>query len=529
MTKNPCEKHERDRMALIAGELDEQARAALNAHLDACAACREECRSLMAIAADLEAIGDAMAACLPPVDLVASVMGRVEQLKLIKTEETPANVVPLKRPETSKPSRGIGWWWPAAGVGVAVAAVLVLWVSGYRLTRLNDPSAGPQTAQTPDPRPVEAPELRVATAPTPETTVALTALGEAKSQLPDFATLPRWSANGTANGGMESVEPLSIDDVLAARRAAIADPESRAQIAQWASLTQDKARALVASDDASIEAKVAAAQALPPEEAQPVLLAAVEAVPDDPYLRYRLASSYGDEDTPEASAEAVVQLAEASELEPDNALAQYRLAAEYFKQGDTQASLAALADAAAMTGANAYTAQAAAYQEQAMIESGLDPSVARLLAAFTAGSQQYTDLVDLGSQLLQFGHDQEALGDTDAAQQVYEAVLGMGTQVYADAAFSAEQLAGLDIQHAATDALAGFFEFLNMPDGIALLTEQTVGLVEAFGAIGAIFGQLDDLFQRAMDSNVLMSIADVILGQGDLNLFDNLPQDGSGA
>ncbi|NIA16380.1 MAG: hypothetical protein GWP08_20155 [Nitrospiraceae bacterium] len=483
----------------------------------------------MAVGADLEAIGDAMVDDLPPVDLVASVMGRVEQLKLTEAEDPPSNVVPLKRPEAAKRLQGVRWLWPAAGAGVAVAAMLLLWVSGYRVTRLGDPPQVPQVAQAPDPEAVEAPELHVAAAPTQETAIARTAFDEAKSQLPDFAALPRWNGNGAANGGVASVEPLSIDDVLAARRAAITDPESRSQIAQWASLTEDKARALVASANASLDAKVAAAEALSAEEAQPVLLAAAQAVPDNPYLRYRLASSYGEQDTPEASVEAIAQLEVASELDPDNALAQYRLAAELFKQGDTQASLAALADAATMTGVNVYTAEAAAYQEQAMVESGLDPSVARLLAAFTAGSQQYTDLVDLGTQLLQFGRDQEALGDMAAAQQVYEAVYGMGTQVYADAAFSAEQLAGLDIQHAATDALAGFFEFLNMPEDIAALTERTLELVQAFGGIGEIFGQLDDLFQQALNSEFLMTIADVILGQGDLNLFDNLPENGSGA
>jgi len=505
-------------MALLEGALDAEAESALLRHIEACPACRAEQAWLAAVGADLEAIGDAMVKEAPPIDVVDEVMAEVARLKAGAATSSP-KVVPFETPAR----RLRPWAWVGAAAAAA-AAVLVFWAAGFRITKTTDTVPGPTVVQAPGPQD-EQRERTVAQVaqPAPERATA----HEGDSTQPgsvdsDDLDRHRWGRTVPIETETTALAALTVDDVLAARRDAITDPGARGQLAQWASLTVEKARALAASDDAPLGAKVGAAQALPPEEAEPVLLAALAASPSDPYVRYKLAGAYAAHEDPESSAKAVEQLTILGEAAPDNALLQYQLAVELFGQGDVVGAMAALGQARELETATAYTGAASRRRVEALVASGMDPELAGILTALTAGAEQYTDLVALGQQLLGYGREQEELGDPELAQDIYESVYEMGTQVAAGASYSAEELAGLDLQQDAIEVLSGFFEFLQLPDSLGILTAQTNQLVSAFEAVGQFFEELDAYFAQQIERSFIGRIADAILNEGDLNLFDVL-------
>jgi len=518
MMDGSCNKYRDDLMALLEGALDAEAEAALLRHIEACPACRAEHEWMAAVGADLEAIGDAMLKQAPQVDLLDGVMADLARLKAGEAPPSP-KVVPFKAPER----RLRPWAWAGAAVAAA-AAVLLFWAAGFRITKTTDTVPGPTVVQAPAPQDRERePTLAQVAPPAPKHATE----DESHSIQPasvnsDNLDRHRWGRTVPIETETTALAALTVDDVLAARRDAITDPGARAQLAQWASLTVEKARALAASDDAPLGAKLGAAQALPPEEAEPILLAALAASPSDPYVRYKLAGAYAASEEPQSSDKAVEQLTVLEQEAPYNALVQYQLAVELFGQGDVAGAMAALGQARELETATAYTGAASRQRVEALVASGMDPELAGILTALTAGAEQYTDLVELGQDLLAYGQDQEELGDTELAQDIYESVYDMGTQVAAGASYSAEELAGLDLQQDAIEVLSGFFEFLQLPDSIELLTEQTNQLVGAFEAVGQFFEDLDAYFAQQIEQSFIGRIADAILNEGDLNLFEVL-------
>ncbi len=510
MNYRTCETYREDLIALLSEELEGEARAALQAHLEGCPGCRDEYRALAVLAEDLEAIGQARTAGLPEVDLVDAVLSAVRHEASRPPADTP-RVVPFERPARRADRRRLSWSYAAAGM--AAAAVLVLYIAGYRITR---PAEQPQpTTQVERPASTHtSPDQGTQQARIQETQTALTALQEL---IPPPA---RGDAEPTET--MDAVAALTIDDVLTARREALTDPESREQIAQWASLTADKARAIINDAQASDEAKAAAAEALPPDERTSALAAAANSAPANSYLRYRLATAYAKSTDPERRRQAVAELDTAVSLDPQNALFQYELAAQLFQNGDMAGALAALDAARQLEGASAYSSDAALNQQQALMASGLPEDMAGILAAFTAGSRQYAELVALGEQLLQYGQEQEALGQVDIAQQIYEAVNQFGSQVTDNATYSGEALAGLDIQNSAIEILSGLVSFLQQPQNLAFITESTTQLAQALTSVGEFFQNLDGLFQQPMDSDLITWLTDSLLQNGDLGIFEDL-------
>ena len=525
MMDEACDRYRDDLMALFEGALTAEAESALLRHIEACPACRAEHEWLAAVGADLEAVGDAMVTEAPQVDLIDGVMAEVARLKAGTATSSP-KVVPFG----ASARRFRPWVWVGAAAAAA-AAVLVFWAAGFRITKTTDTVPGPTVVQAPGPQDEQpGPTVvqvgrrgRLGARPAPERA----ATHEGDSTQPgsvdsDDLDRHRWGRTVPIEMETTALAALTVDDVLAARRDAITDPGARAQLAQWASLTVEKARELAASGDTPLGAKVGAAQALPPEEAEPVLLAALAASPSDPYVRYKLAGAYAASEEAESSAKAVEQLTILGESEPDNALLQYQVAVELFGQGDVAGAMAALEQARELETATAYTGAASRQRVEALVASGMDPELAGILTALTAGAEQYSDLVELGQQLLGYGREQEELGDTELAQGIYESVYEMGTQVAAGASYSAEELAGLDLQQDAIEVLSGFFEFLQLPDSLGILTEQTNQLVSAFEAVGQFFEELDAYFAQQIEHSFIGRIADAILNEGDLNLFEVL-------
>lgn len=515
MSDSHCDRYQDQLVDLLDGVLSKEAEDALLRHIGECAVCHDAYKWMQTASTDLFAIGDEIRRHTPPINLVEAVLSDVAKIKA----PSPGKLVAFERRQARSRFR---WAAGFAGLAAAAAAVFLLWVSGYRMTAGPAPNAN-QVANTN----VVTPETPVppSARPKPESG------GLKATQLPELAEVNRsadelfarrWEKTESGKEGIEEVASLSLDDVLSLRKQAITDPEAREQLARWASLATERARQIAASETASTEAKVAAAQALPPEEAQPILLAAATAQPDNPYLRYQLSRSYSK--TPETSQKAVAELQQVAQLDPDNATALYDLATQLFQAGDVQGALAALEQARSAQSASAYTSESAGSLHDALVATGMPDDVARLMAALTAGSQQYTDLVSMSQQLLDYGRQFEQSGNTQLAQQIFEAVYTMGTQIASNATYSSEQLAGLDIQNAALDVLSGFVAFLENPQNVEMLAEQTRGLLDAFSAIGQFFTAIDQVISADHPASFVDAMSSFILQNGDLGFLDFLNQ-----
>jgi len=511
-----CEKYQSQFVEQLDGGLGKEDEAALLRHIEECAVCRDACLWMRNASADLFAMGDEIRKHTPPINLIEAVLGEVAKMK--------AREGNVSRFEPRSSRARFGWAAGFAGLAAAAAAVFLVWVSGYRMATDPAPGAGNQQAQGP-----------AVTGEGPAAPPARPKLeddGLEKTILTELAEVNRFSAEELASRrgertapGTESIEgvaSLSLDDVLSLRKQAVTDPEAREQLARWASLATERAREIVMSETVSTAAKVGAAQALPPEEAQPILLAAATAQADNPYLRYQLSRSYAK--TPETASRAVAELQQAAQLDPGNATALYDLATQLFQTGDVQGAMDALEQARSLQGANAYSSESAASLREALVATGMPDDVARLMAALTAGSQQYTDLVQTSQQLLEYGRQFEQSGDIETAQQIFEAVYTMGTQIASNATYSSEQLAGLDIQNDALDVLSGFVSFLENPQNVQMLAEQTRGLLEAFSAIGEFFTAIDQVFNSDHPASFFDTMSDFILQNGDLGFLDYLAQ-----
>jgi hypothetical protein len=212
----------------------------------------------------------------------------------------------------------------------------------------------------------------------------------------------------------------------------------------------------------------------------------------------------------------------ASSLDPDNAVSQYKLAALLLEQGDKEGAMAALDQAKGLGSVNAYTSDSALNRERALIASGMNPDAAHTVAALTAGTDQYGDLMGLGKQLLQYGKQYEEAGDTASAQQIYAAVQSMGSQVGTGATYSSEQLAALDLQRAAVDTISNLATFVKSPENMRILSQETQNITEGLGDFVQFVGNVNSFFAQRLDSGLINNVSTYILHNGDLGLLDFL-------
>ncbi len=98
-----------------------------------------------------------------------------------------------------------------------------------------------------------------------------------------------------------------------------------------------------------------------------------------------------------------------------------------------------------------------------MLAAGLPTDVAQMLAAFNAGANEYSSVSQLSYDLLNYGAYFESLGDYETALAIYKSVHRLGLQINQGALFSNEQLAGLDAQMAAIEAINALSQVLNDP------------------------------------------------------------------
>jgi len=506
VNKEECRKY-RDRLPTLAeNPLGPEAEPSLLAHIRTCPDCAAEYRWLASLCRELEVVGDAAVKTAPVIDLTDNVMKAVARLKRPRLVEL----------APARPRRRFGQvWWLAATAAAAAALVAAVWIAGYRVTRPQAPSLAVQTPDGPvAPKEEEIDRFELArAAESPAEPGAASPFQKLIDEMRPNAGAPADVVPGTQAS-------LSVHEVLAARKDAITNPAARLQLARWAELAAEKARELAANPDVALAAKIGAAGSLPPEEAERILLAAVEADPDDAYLRYALGSAYGEEAgaAPKAAAEFAAQ----AQLDPNNALAYYQLAASLFAQGDPEGAASALETAQTLAEVHPYTQEAAGYQEQALAASGVAEEVARLLVALTAGAAQYGQLVGLGSQLIDYGKYYEQNGQTELAEQIYSSVRIFGEQLADNAVFANELLAGLDIEREAISVLSGLVEFMQETQNVELLARQGENLFEALNSVGSFFTSLNDFFQNELGGDVIGAFVDFVLGNGDLDVLDFL-------
>jgi len=292
------------------------------------------------------------------------------------------------------------------------------------------------------------------------------------------------------------------------------DADALGQMGQWASLTPEEASALLEKAGLSSDALLGAAQFLPPEQAIPLLEAAIAANPDDAYLRYALADQYRGTDQDAAYLDSLRAWQTA---DPGNSLPYFLEAEMLLAQGDTAGGTALLNQAATASSAESYDSRRAIQHAAALEAAGYSSPDARYIAAVTAGSDEYAMLRGLGDGLMEQGRLLEEQGFADSAADVYDSLRVMGEQAELSARTPNTLTAALEIQESAIGALYALQD-LWQPETLDALevmaTEVVNGLQDVADLMGAITDSLGSDPAGALDfTNQVLS--------GDLSgLFD---------
>ena len=506
------EKRQDDLLAYLEGRLGPDETARVQRLIETSDGWRADFETLQALVADLEALGDSIDARVPEVDMVESVMAEVRR----------ADRPRLKTLEGGRPARRRRVLW--ATIAVAAVHLVVFGLIWY--VRSHGPEdLGPQIARPhlEEPASVESPERAVTAMLRPELD-KLAGLKEQLEQIEPMRIVKR---------ELEGTEPpaladLSMGDILEARRNTGSDGAGWGQLLQWASLAPDDAEAIVSDPESSPALLVAAAQALDPSAAEQALLTAVGHLPEDPYVHFALLKVRTAEPTAEPKAETQADIQILRDLDPENALSYYIEARLLFDSGDVAGALDALAEARELEEASPYSLESALYREGALVENGLGSDAARLLSALTAGVDEYSFLTELSDDLLAYGQAFMDANDMGPAQQIFEAVQELGTQLEAGATMQQEALAGLDIQHSANEFLEGLYTAIESVEGLNVLAVQTVDLIAGFEGIRDFFTALDRMFMGEEEPGFFSFVADIILLEGDVPVFDRLLQMGFG-
>jgi len=281
------------------------------------------------------------------------------------------------------------------------------------------------------------------------------------------------------------------------------------------SLTEDEARRLLERGDLSLSAYLGALQFLPPDEAASRLREAVEQYPDDPQMRYMLARNLAA--NPETRGEALEQIAALNALSSDNSLGRYMEAQVRLESGDVDGALASLAQGMTMQSADAFGLADAQNRGAALAAAGVEEDLSRFLAYAQAGRSQYAELTTLGDDLMAQGAAYEEAKDYETAAALYQGVQSLGEQVVEGAEFANEQLAGMDLQMSALDALVRVTEVLATPGGMQMLEAAYGALAESLTSFLELVSMMDEDFAEASPETAVAA-ASQALAEGDPGL-----------
>ena len=330
----------------------------------------------------------------------------------------------------------------------------------------------------------------------------------------DSASSMSTSEGAMENSGQEGSDrrPLTLKEVVDAYQHSVrGDAIALGKMAAWASLSREEARLLLEQTDLSPEAVLGASEFLSPEEAIAVLQAAVDNDPDDPHLRYALASRYQETNDAEGYRRS---LDEWRAVDPENALPHYLGAQLMFASGNVQGGIAAMHAGAAMGKGSNYASQSARARAAALEASGRDADTARYLAAASAGEQEYDSMHSLGSDLMEQARALEAAGDYEGAADLYDAIRMYGEQMLVGADVPAAQLAALEIQNNAVAAMMVLQEVWT-PETFQALTLVADGIATGLSELGNLLGDVTQVLGSDTFTQTL-NYTDAILS-GDMN------------
>lgn len=519
----------------LEGTLSQEEAEQVRKAMEAAEAAKAEYAWLARAAEDFHAISENIVRDAPEIDVLDGVMQAVQ-----KVDES-ARIV--ERQHVRKPRPSFALWG-----GLALAAAVVLIIAGlvfeWGVFAPVQP-VGPPVAQRPDTH--EQPdESMVAVIPPAESEPD--SFGNAMQQLAHNVTqkLDASAKHGNQHEFLATAAPnvskVTQDEVVSLRQAAITDPQAWGRLHRMATLDAETAEKVLANPDATPDAIVGVAASLPDEEARQWLVTAVGRMDQQkPYARLALAETYvpdpvsttkSAEEPPTLfdgmSAEDLQaflgEIAALQEADPQNALFDALRAGALFRMGDAEAALAALESLRGKEFATAYGLEAARSRQEALTAAGMSEEAAQMLSAVLAGSDEYNMLCSLARELLETGQAYEDQGDTDVAQQVYEATQQLGEQVSDGALLSEEALAGVDIQRMALEELEGLHASGNFVGDLGRLTNSAVQLVQQINDLGQVLGILDQQFMSAGDSAFWGELSEQILELGDLMLFQAMPE-----
>lgn len=502
-----CEKYEVHIMALLAGSLDETGQRRLDEHLQQCPACRSECEALQGLAEDIELMGHAIVADLPPVDLAGAVMDAIGQ-----TDARPAII-----PFVPRPRRRVRWAW----AGLAAAAALAIMIGLVRTKEVSEDvvdqrtqvvSTPPVTAQ-PVPAVSEEEGLRTPVSPALQQP-ATQKIAEEFTKLTK-RTLPRMRPS-SRNVDIPDLAAITVRDVFDDRVDTLTKEDALDRINQWATLSAERARQIANTAGVSPGAVVGASASLPPDEAAGLLETLIEELGDDPYVHLARAEALSADPVNHQAAEA--EIAQVAMLDPDNALPSYLQARNAFSLNDVPGGLRALSEAQDKQTVRTYAIRAADYHGQVLTEAGMLGGTANMIAALTAGTDEYDFLVSLGEELLQYGQFFELENQLEIAQEIYEAVYFLGEQILGGAEFSSESVAGLDIQRLALGLLEETYAAIGAVTGMEWLADEVEQMIAPIEGLLDVVESLNAVFLGPFDETELNDLANALLEYGDLNL-----------
>lgn len=485
----------------LEGSLDAETAATMQRLIESDSSCAHEYASLKQVCVDLEHLGSTWAKHVPAVDVVNQVLAEIMALK-----KKPV-ITPL--PERRVPTWAGAFQW----AGLASAAVLaILFAVTYRGKAPSDTGlAASRPPAVSKPGQSQSREPRTPRADRPATRQQERRLEQMMAKLP-VRQQDEPSGTRTSFDHADSAM-LTLGDILNTFKTAPSKDEAFARLSEMASLTEEQARAILASDTASFGAKQAAAAALPKDEAAAQLLALIDEMKGSTdnsdanknALQYALAQASGDW----------------SDFDPGNALPLYpqavgMLQVAVSENTDPRAGLDLLAQAAERPLATAYSLDAAITGEEALIAAGVAPDVAAVVESATIGADSYDDLTQIADELLSIGLAFAAQGDYETARLIYEAAFTLGSQLGGSTTSAREQLAGFDIQRLAIDLLQEVYASSGTEADLARLTEQATALLASMENVAGYLDAVDSSLFGPITPESLREIAAAILQYGDI-------------
>ena len=211
------------------------------------------------------------------------------------------------------------------------------------------------------------------------------------------------------------------------------------------------------------------------------------------------------------------QIAALKGIGGDNALPYYMDASAKLAGGDINGALLAMNLGAGLESASPYGLETARNRSAALEAGGMDPNVARFLAASNAGQAEYNDLMGLGAELMAHAQQYETVKDYETANAIYGAVQTLGTQVQQGATLANERLAGYDLEMTALDAVARIAEVLQTPDGMQFIRTSYDALAGSLNSFVDYLAALGNTYDT-VPTNQAGNLGQQILTTGDLNL-----------